>query len=120
MKDKEWLKNEITSMFTSAYELGKIEYYESEQTIERLSELIDQLDEPEVPVIPQFVADWIDEFSLQGSNPLKVYEELSKDFSEGWTTDEDARVYHWISRNSKNTDCFIDSLRYGYEIERND
>ena len=114
MKDKEWLKEEITSMFTSAYVLGKNEYYESEQTIERLSELIDQLDEPEKPVIPQFVAVWIDGFYLQGSNPLKVYNELDDAFANGWTTQEDAEVYHWIR---KNPDDFIDSLRYGYEVE---
>ena len=60
-KDKEWLKNEVKSLFDEAYDSGKMEYYESEESIHRINSLVDQLDEPERPAIPQFVADWIEE-----------------------------------------------------------
>ena len=60
-KDKEWLKNEVKSLFDEAYDSGKMEYYESEESIHRINNLVDQLDEPEVPVIPKFVADYIEE-----------------------------------------------------------
>lgn len=60
-KEKEWLKNEVKSLFDEAYDSGKMEYHESEESIHRINSLVDQLDEPERPVIPQFVADWIEE-----------------------------------------------------------
>ncbi len=72
------------------------------------------IEEGDKPIIPEFIANWIEEFYLQGSNPLKVYNELDNDFVNGWTTEEDAEVYHWIRKNS---DDFIDSLRNGYYVE---
>ena len=56
MKNKEWLKNEIEIMGSETSE-----NYPHEQMVDRevVLNLIDQLDEPELPVIPQFVADYI-------------------------------------------------------------
>ena len=77
--------------------------------------LIDQLDEPKKPVIPQFVADWIDAHSLHGNNPLREYRDLENDFNEGWLNEKDASIYHWTNKNPY---AFIDALRYGYEVEK--
>ena len=69
----------------------------------------------EKPVIPQFVADWIDAHDLHGNNPLREYRDLENDFNEGWTDEKDAAVYHWVNENPY---AFIDALRYGYEVEK--
>lgn len=69
----------------------------------------------EKPVIPQFVADWIDTHNLYGNNPLREYRDLENDFNEGWTDEEDAAVYHWVNENPY---AFTDALRYGYEVEK--
>ncbi len=66
------------------------------------------------PVIPKFVAEWIDVHNLCGNNPLREYRDLEIDFNEGWTDEKDAEVYHWINKNPY---AFIDSLRYGHEVE---
>ena len=114
-KDIKWLKGRIKgfqegeNMFTAEFNAGV------QDALEYVQELIDQLDEPEKPVIPQFVADYIEEHNLHGNNPLREYQDLESDFNEGWTDEKDAAVYHWIN---KNTYAFIDALRYGYEVEK--
>jgi len=106
--DIEWLKKEI----------GEYLEYEGVRdariALKSVLGYIDQLDEPEVPVIPQFVADWIDAHNLHGNNPLREYRDLENDFNEGWTDEKDAEVYHWVNKNPY---AFIDSLRYGCEVE---
>ena len=66
MKDIEWLKNEVKSLFDEAYESGKMEYYESEESIHRINSLIDQLDEPET-----LSQEWIDENKVARINDLR-------------------------------------------------
>ena len=66
MKDIEWLKNEVKSLFDEAYESGKMEYYESEESIHRINSLIDQLDEPET-----LSQEWIDENKVARINNLR-------------------------------------------------
>ena len=109
-KDIEWLKNEmrIRGRFPAENEYVVEQY-------RQIMELINQLDEPEKPVIPQFVADWIDAHDLHGNNPLREYRDLENDFNEGWTDEKDAAVYHWVNKNPY---AFIDALRYGYEVEK--
>ena len=54
-KGKEWLKNEIENMGSETSE-----NYPHEQMVDReeVLNLIDQLDEPEKVVIPQYGTDW--------------------------------------------------------------
>lgn len=66
MKDIEWLKNEVKSLFDEAYESGKMEYYESEESIHRINSLIDQLDEPET-----LSQEWLDENKVARINDLR-------------------------------------------------
>lgn len=81
--------------------------------VEKLQNLL--VPKQDKPVIPQFVADWIDTHNLYGNNPLKEYRDLEIDFNEGWTNEEDAAVYHWANKNPY---AFIDALRYGYDAEK--
>lgn len=109
-KDTKWLKNEmrIRGRFPAENEYVVEQY-------RQIMELINQLDEPELPVIPQFVVDYIEAHDLHGNNPLMEYRDLENDFNEGWTDEEDAAVYHWINKNPY---AFVDALRYGYEVEK--
>lgn len=108
-KDKEWLKKEIEEYLE--YEGVR----DARIALESVLGYIDQLEEPEKVVIPQFVADWIDAYNLYGNNPLREYRDLEIDFNEGWTDEKDATVYHWVNKNPY---AFIDALRYGYEVEK--
>jgi hypothetical protein len=126
MTDKAWLKEKLLEELMqfddnpnmrTVYETG------IEDGIMTAINLIEKLDEPEQtdtnvgllkPVIPKFVADWIDTHSLYGNNPLREYRDLEIDFNEGWTDEKDAEVYHWVNKNPY---AFIDALRYGCEVE---
>ena len=117
-KDIEWLKEEAMNLYPNHSEMYEHPDYltvEKVDLINNFIDLIDQLDEPEKPVIPEFVADWIDAYNLHGNNPLREYRDLVNDFDEGWTDEEDAAVYHWVNKSPY---AFIDALRYGYEVEK--
>ncbi len=126
-KDKEWLKKELKKCLATSlnrdnhYSHGNRDAYSI--ALSYVDEL-DELDEPEQtdtnvgllkPIIPKFVADWIDTHNLYGNNPLREYRDLENDFNEGWTDEEDAAVYHWVNKNPY---AFIDALRYGCEVEK--
>lgn len=87
----------------------------------RIAEELDEWKQTDIvvgilkPVIPQFVADWIDAHDLHGNNPLREYRDLENDFNEGWTDEKDAAVYHWVNKNPY---AFIDALRYGCKVEK--
>jgi hypothetical protein len=58
-KDKEWLGKEVVKLSTTISNVdGKSEYVGISRNA--VLNLTNQLDEPELPVIPQFVADWIE------------------------------------------------------------
>ena len=102
-KDKEWLKREIY-----------VEYNDS-NFIQLAWDLIDELDEPQKPIIPQFVADYIEEWKNEG---LTIYEWFDLDFYNN----EDYLVFKWLQdknseENNKGDFLLIDSIRYGYEVE---
>lgn len=61
-KDKHWLSNEITNLAGSAFFR---EENESVVNVIELRKLVNQLDEPEIPMIPQFVADWIEKYNIK-------------------------------------------------------
>ena len=77
VKNIEWLKDEVKLLFDKAYELGKMDYHEAEESIHKINSLINQLDEPEV-----LSQKWIDknktsiDRKLDGTPIYKVREEL--------------------------------------------
>lgn len=100
---QEWIDNNVVHI------RGLGDIFEAE-TVENLL-----VPKQKLPVIPRFVADWIDAHDLHENNPLREYRDLEIDFNEGWTNEKDAAVYHWVNENPY---AFIDALRYGYEIEK--
>lgn len=117
-KDKEWLKEELLgelmqfndnpNMMTS-YETGIAD------GIVTAINLTEKLDEPQKPVIPQFVADFIEKWKCEG---LTIYEWLS--FGNN---DVDEDVYKWLynnlnEKNIRREYLLIDAIRNGYEVEK--
>ena len=72
-------------------------------------EIIEQLDEPEKPVVPHFVADWIEE-AKEGECSLCTAFGL---------VDGDSRNFDWLFNGDKsNQDTFARAWLDGYEIEQ--
>ena len=110
-KDKAWLTNEIEIMGSETSE-----NYPHEQMVDRevVLNLIDQLDEPEKVIIPQFVAD---EFDYEKRTYYQVGE--SKDIPlilkcafENPSIDD---FLDWVRENPED---YVMAVRNGYEIEK--
>ena len=76
---------------------------------------INQLDEPQKPVIPQFVAGYIEKWEHEG---LTIYEWFSFYNNDG---DEDVNKWLYdntIEENRRREYLLIDAIRNGYEVEK--
>ena len=86
---------------------NKAEYIEIDAAIK----LIEQLDEPQKPVVPQFVADWIE----KAGEELSLRDLISNSYTSfevnGWLgeLDEDGAC--------KNQETFTKAVLYGYTVE---
>lgn len=96
--------DEITIRVPTNTGLAEVNYLRKPEVLE----LIEQLDEPKKPVIPQFVADWIDECKRDKKSLYYALE--SRD-----------EVNFWLERDEKireNEDTFARAWLDGYEIEK--
>nr|DAV27065.1 MAG TPA: Protein of unknown function (DUF1642) [Caudoviricetes sp.] len=72
--------------------------------------LIRQLDEPQKVVVPQFVADWIEECKVKGiALGYALY--CSKKAS-------DKKTYGWVVKSLDNQETFARAWLDGYEVEK--
>lgn len=71
-----------------------------------LSSLIDQLDEPEKPVVPSFIADYIERAKPRHDSLYQAMEERAGE-----------EVNEWIQA-FYNSDLFARAWLYGYEVEK--
>lgn len=122
-KDKEWLKGLINEegVVMDMHLLGRHDgqYWKNENikiNKGRLFYLIDQLDEPQKPVIPQFVADYIEKWKHDGLS-------LNGWFTFDYGNDGEKKVSEWLRDNDDETKrlrefTLIDAIRYGYEVEK--
>lgn len=81
---------------------NKVEYIEIDAAIE----LIEQLDEPQKTVVPQFVADWIETCKENNIISLSGAFEYAKEEVDTWLSD-------W-----KNQEIFASAWIFGYEVEK--
>lgn len=115
-KDIEWLREEVYALYPNSYSAYALnDMVLKTEMVDKIIELINQLDEPKKPVIPQFVADYIEKWKHEG---LTIYEWLS--FGNN---DVDEDIYKWLyySLNEKNRRreyLLIDAIRFGYEVEK--
>ena len=116
IKDKEWLKEEIKKLITE-----ESQYMPHGEMVDLGLVLltIDQLDEPEKPVIPQFVADCIEE---ERAKIIDWHTEIPERFflilgyKIHYTTLANANVSDWVF--SGNEEKLYQALKYGYEVEK--
>lgn len=83
-KDKEWLKNEVEDY------LAIEGVYDARVALEAVLRYIDQLDEPELSVIPQFVANWIETCKGHKHNLFGVYE-FAPEVVSDWIFDNESK-----------------------------
>lgn len=113
IKNKEWLKEKVNNRLSRAkeetnsdpfaYSVGRVDAYK------RVLQYIDQLDEPQKVIIPQFVADWI-EGCKKDNTPLSLAYDVAAF----------GGVAEWLyeQENADNIDLFAKAWIDGYEIEK--
>ena len=77
-----------------------------------IEELIKSLDEPQKPVVPQFVADWYEENK----------DDLEYDIWEyilHWGKQQKSEFYEWMNHaNNKPLQTLVNMHQFGYEVEK--
>lgn len=112
-KDIEWLREEVYALYPNSYSAYALnDMLLKAEMVDKIIELIDQLDKPKKPVIPQFVADYIEKWKHDGLS-----------LSEWFTIDYDSDIENWLYTNDYETNCrreyiLVDAIRYGYEVEK--
>lgn len=117
-KDKEWLKEEVFELYPSYDEMYVSPDYETvakTETISKVLELIDQLDEPEKPVIPKFVAEYIKQSKKDNDSINQVFAFMDDK--------EDKDLWHWLfpsmyEEKRANQEVFMRAWLDGYTIEK--
>ena len=84
--------------------------------INEIVELVNQIDEPQKPVIPKFVAEWLEKSdwrkdTLGRQTIFDVFDNLTLDASNGFYVD----VKKWVEENGN---IFAQAWVFGYEIEQ--
>lgn len=108
-KDKEWLKKEIEEYL--AYEGVR----DARIALESVLGYIDQLDESEKPVIPQFVAEYIEQSKKDNDSINQVFAFMDDK--------EDKDLWHWLfpsmyKEKRANQEVFMRAWLDGYEVEK--
>lgn len=81
----------------------------------KVLDIINQLDEPEKPVVPQFVADFYEAIKNDFEN--KIYG-LCVDF---YLKNLDEKIYDWfedLKNNNKPIETLVMMHKFGYEVEK--
>ena len=119
MKDKNWLNKELDKSITgfngrelSRYEMGRLDGYT------HASMLLDELDEPEKPVIPKFVANWIEETKKQGKSLVFAITHIYYKNEIGKSPNkEENKIFQWMEL-AYNEEVFALAWIDGYEVEK--
>ena len=81
--------------------------------VETVNKFISQINEPQKPVVPKFVTEWIEECKRSGWHLQKVLSRLDDDEKIGdWAYDENDDLI------SEKVDMIARAWLYGYEIEQ--
>ena len=74
-------------------------------------DIVEKLDEPEKPVVPQYVADWLE--VCKDNLPLSLAHSMNNIIM--MSNNQPDKTIHWIAKNSE---TFAKAWLYGYEIEK--
>lgn len=66
-------------------------------------------------VVPQFVADWIEDRKSMADHWFEALDSLAADFHNKETDKVEDRIFNWIMANP---DLYVDAYRDGYEVEK--
>jgi hypothetical protein len=110
-KDKEWFKQQMVRNYPSQSEIDNPDYeiIAKVKIIDEVLSLIDQVNEPELPVIPQFVADWIKECKARKHNLFGVYQ-FSPELVSVWIFENQSK--------KERVDLIARAWLDGYTIEK--
>lgn len=73
--------------------------------------IVKQLDEPEKPKVPQFVADWLE--VCKDNLPLSLANSMNNIVMR--SSNQPDKTIHWLAKNSE---TFAKAWIYGYEVEK--
>lgn len=111
-------KQELIEKYKSA--LNKVhkvygDYYKTEAYEEVLKNL-KRLDEPQKPVVPQFVADWYEEYKDDFEGELfRCVDLITRDFEDG----DLSEFEEWfIDGKTKPFQTLVNMHQFGYEVEK--
>lgn len=102
MNKQELIKHFEEMEYVSIVQMGKKSFID----------MIEQLDEPQKPVVPQFVAEWIE----KAKKELSLRDLMSNSYTSfevnGWLGELDK------DGDFKNQETFAKAVLYGYEVEK--
>ena len=110
-KDIEWLREEIYALYPSsyrAYVLKEPDMLLKTEIVDKIIELIDQLEEPTKPVIPKFVAEWIEVSKKHYSIGAVFHDAYDGKLAK-------VAIEEYIFENQ---DLFAQAWLDGYEVEK--
>ena len=86
--------------------------------LEHALELIQQLDEPQKPVVPKFVAEWIEQAKKERQS---LYEAMYNIESSTYYHKYDNATYQWMfegALHDEHQELFAEVYMHGYEVEK--
>lgn len=101
MNKQELIKHFEEMEYVSISQMGKKAFID----------LIEQLDEPQKPVVKQFVADWYEEH--KDSFDYNLWEYLTD-----WEEQEPSDFKNWISEEYNTFQTLVNMYQFGYEVEK--
>nr|WP_317430316.1 DUF1642 domain-containing protein [Streptococcus lutetiensis] len=98
---------------------GKTEYFKVKKEYDRgfrdglnsSIPVIREIDEPEKPVVPQYVADWLE--VCKDNLPLSLANSMNNIVMR--SSNQPDKTIHWLAKNSE---TFAKAWIYGYEVEK--
>lgn len=99
------IENAIPDFILNDFQRGK------ETGLTYALELVEQLNDPEKPVVPQFVADWLE--VCKDNLALSLANSMNNIVMR--TNNQPDKTIHWLAKNSE---TFAKAWIYGYEVEK--
>lgn len=115
-KDKAWLIQKVSDIFWRVEIDGNFNIQNANIMFDDISNLIDQLDEPQKPVVPQFVADWIESQDDPIYGMCVNYEMWGVNGDDG-TTRFTGEIAEWFD-DTLNVENYYRACIDGYEVEK--
>lgn len=103
-------KQELIDKNEESYKIIRMDFPHI-KVLNQLWDDIKQLDEPQKPTVPQFVADWYEE------NKDDFRAKLFSYLINWYNTTEAPDVKQWIFENNDSLQILINMHQFGYEIE---